>query len=328
MKERILEFLAVKQLAPELKGQVLCLVGPPGVGKTSIAMSMARAMNRKLARISLGGVQRRGGDPGPPQDLCGRHARPHHQRHQPGGSSNPLLLLDEIDKLGNDHRGDPASALLEVLDGEQNAAFRDHFLEVPFDLSDVLFITTANTTDTIPRPAAGPDGGHRAAQLHRRGEASDRQAPPAAQAAEAPRAGPRRQLKVSDGAIREMIACYTRESGVRVLERKMAALCRKAAMKLVDGNMQVWFTLQSEDLEEYLGAPRNSTRSARHCDQRVGVVNGLAWTSVGGELLEVEVNVVPGSGKVELTGNLGDVMKESAQAALSYIRSRAARAGH
>ena len=240
------------------------------------------------------------------------------------GSSNPLLLLDEIDKLGYDHRGDPASALLEVLDGEQNASFRDHFLEVPFDLSDVLFVTTANTTETIPRPLLDR------MEVIELNSYTDEEKLQIAKRhllpKELKRHGlARTQLKVSDGAIREMVASYTRESGVRVLERKMATLCRKAAMKLVEGTCKS-VSITERDLEEYLGAPRfHPEREA--LAQRVGVVNGLAWTSVGGELLEVEVNVVPGSGKVELTGNLGDVMKESAHAALSFIRSRASQLG-
>ena len=324
VKERILEFLAVKQLAPELKGQVICLVGPPGVGKTSIAMSMARAMNRKLARISLGGISDEAEIRGHRKTYVGAMPGRIINAISQSGSSNPLLLLDEIDKLGYDHRGDPASALLEVLDGEQNASFRDHFLEVPFDLSDVLFVTTANTTETIPRPLLDR------MEVIELNSYTDEEKLQIAKRhllpKELKRHGlARTQLKVSDGAIREMVASYTRESGVRVLERKMATLCRKAAMKLVEGACKS-VSITERDLEEYLGAPRfHPEREA--LAQRVGVVNGLAWTSVGGELLEVEVNVVPGSGKVELTGNLGDVMKESAHAALSFIRSRASQLG-
>lgn len=324
VKERILEFLAVKQLAPGLKGQILCLEGPPGVGKTSIAMSMARALNRKLARISLGGVHDEAEIRGHRKTYVGAMPGRIINAISQSGSSNPLLLLDEIDKLGYDHRGDPASALLEVLDGEQNASFRDHFLEVPFDLSDVLFVTTANTTETIPRPLLDR------MEVIELNSYTDEEKLQIAKRhllpKELKRHGlARTQLKVSDGAIREMVASYTRESGVRVLERKMATLCRKAAMKLVEGACKS-VSITERDLEEYLGAPRfHPEREA--LAQRVGVVNGLAWTSVGGELLEVEVNVVPGSGKVELTGNLGDVMKESAHAALSFIRSRASQLG-
>ncbi len=324
VKERILEFLAVKQLAPELKGQVICLVGPPGVGKTSIAMSVAGALNRKLARISLGGVSDEADIRGHRKTYVGSMPGRIIAAVNQAGSCNPLLLLDEIDKLGHDHRGDPASALLEVLDGEQNATFRDHFLELPFDLSDVLFITTANTTETIPRPLLDR------MEVIELPSYTDEEKLQIAKRHLIPKEMKRHglakgQLKITDDAIREMIASYTRESGVRILERRIAGVCRKAAMKLVsDGETAV--RVHVKDLQEYLGVPRyHPEREA--LKERVGVVNGLAWTSVGGELLEVEVNVVPGTGKVELTGNLGDVMKESAHAALSYIRSRSAQLG-
>lgn len=324
VKERILEFMAVKQLAPDLKGQVLCLVGPPGVGKTSIAMSMAKAMNRKLARLSLGGVSDEAEIRGHRKTYVGAMPGRIITAIGQAGSNNPLLLLDEIDKLGHDMRGDPASALLEVLDGEQNATFRDHFLELPFDLSDVMFITTANTTETIPRPLLDR------MELIELNSYTDEEKLQIAKRHLLPRQLKRHglsksQLKVSDGAIREIVASYTRESGVRVLERQLATLCRKTAMKLVEGTVKS-VSLSEKDLEQFLGAPRfHPEREA--LEERVGVVNGLAWTSVGGELLEVEVNVVPGTGKIELTGNLGDVMKESAHAALSYIRSRAVQLG-
>ncbi len=322
VKQRILEFVAVKQLAPELKGQVLCLVGPPGVGKTSIAMSMARAMNRKLARLSLGGVSDEAEIRGHRKTYVGAMPGRIISAINQAKSCNPVLLLDEIDKLGRDHRGDPSSALLEVLDGEQNASFRDNFLEVPFDLSQVMFITTANTTDTIPRPLLDR------MEVIELSSYTDEEKVQIAKKhllpKELKRHGlSRQQLKVSDGALREIIAAYTRESGVRVLERRLAAICRKAAMKVVAEEAKV-LKVTDKDLEEYLGVPKyHPERQA--LEERVGVVNGLAWTAVGGELLEVEVNVVPGSGKVELTGNLGDVMKESAHAALSFIRSQAGR---
>ena len=322
VKQRILEFVAVKQLAPQLKGQVLCLVGPPGVGKTSVAMSMARAMNRKLARISLGGVSDEAEIRGHRKTYVGAMPGRIISAVNQAQSCNPLILLDEIDKLGHDHRGDPASALLEVLDTEQNAAFRDNFLELPFDLSEVMFITTANTTDTIPRPLLDR------MEVIELSSYTDEEKVQIARRHLLPKQLKRHgltkaQLKVSDGAIREIIAAYTRESGVRVLERRLAAICRKAAMKVVSEQAKA-LKVTERELEEYLGVPRyHPERQA--LEERVGVVNGLAWTSVGGELLEVEVNVVPGSGKVELTGNLGDVMKESAHAALSYIRSQADR---
>ena len=324
VKERILEFVAVKQLAPELKGQIICLVGPPGVGKTSIAMSVARAMNRKLARISLGGVSDEAEIRGHRKTYVGAMPGRIISAISQAGSRNPLILLDEIDKLGHDHRGDPASALLEVLDGEQNAAFRDNFLELPFDLSEVMFITTANTTDTIPRPLLDR------MEVIELGSYTDEEKLQIAKRhlipKELKRHGlARQQLRLTDGAIRTILSAYTRESGVRVLERRIAAICRKAAMKLVEGKAQT-VRVTERDLEEYLGAPRYYPER-QALEERVGVVNGLAWTSVGGELLEVEVNVVPGTGRLELTGNLGDVMKESAHAALSYLRSQADRLG-
>lgn len=324
VKERILEFLAVKQLAPQLKGQILCLVGPPGVGKTSIASSVAKAIHRNMARISLGGVHDEAEIRGHRKTYVGAMPGRVIAAIQQAGSCNPLLLLDEIDKLGNDQRGDPASALLEVLDGEQNGTFRDHFLEVPFDLSDVLFITTANTLDTIPRPLLDR------MEVIELNSYTDEEKVQIAKRHLLPKELKRHgltkaQLKLTDDAIRALIRGYTRESGVRVLERELGALCRKAAMRVVsDGVKSVSVT--EKNLESYLGIPRYHPDRLPQTEQ-VGVVNGLAWTSVGGEILEVEVGVVPGSGKIELTGNLGDVMKESAHAALTYIRSRAPQLG-
>jgi len=324
VKQRILEFVAVKQLAPDLKGQIICLVGPPGVGKTSVAMSVAKAMNRKLARISLGGVHDEAEIRGHRKTYVGAMPGRIMTAVRQAGSKNPLLLLDEIDKLGSDHRGDPSSALLEVLDGEQNATFRDHYLEVPFDLSDVMFITTANTTETIPRPLLDRMEVIELTSYtdEEKMEIARRHLLPK----ELKRHGlSRGKLKLTDEALRRVITGYTKESGVRILERHIAALCRKTAMQLVENGVKS-ITITEEDLQSFLGVsryhPENTDRLGR-----VGVVNGLAWTQVGGELLEVEVNVVPGTGKVELTGNLGDVMKESAKAALSYIRSRAEQMG-
>ena len=319
VKDRILEFLAVKQLAPDLKGQIICLVGPPGVGKTSVAMSVAKSLNRKLARISLGGVHDEAEIRGHRKTYIGAMPGRIIAAIRQAGSMNPLLLLDEIDKIGADHRGDPASALLEVLDAEQNATFRDHYLEVPFDLSDVMFITTANTTDTIPKPLLDR------MEVIELSSYTDEEKLQIAKQHLLPKERIRHglkgtQLKITDDAIREIISGYTRESGVRVLERRLAAVCRKAAMKIVSGEKKS-IQVTGDTLEELLGV-RKYHPERQILNERVGVVNGLAWTSVGGELLEVEVNVVPGSGKVELTGNLGDVMKESAHAALSYIRTR------
>ncbi len=324
VKERILEFLAVKQLAPELKGQILCLVGPPGVGKTSIAMSIAKALGRKLARISLGGIHDEAEIRGHRKTYVGAMPGRMITAVRQAGSANPLLLLDEIDKLASSVHGDPASALLEVLDGEQNSAFRDHFLELPFDLSDVLFITTANTTDTIPRPLLD-----RMEVIELTSYTDEEKLQIAKRhllPKELARHGLKKsQMKITDDAIREVITAYTRESGVRVLERELGSLCRKSAMRVVtDGVKSVSIT--GDNLENYLGIRKYHPERLPKTEQ-VGVVNGLAWTSVGGELLEVEANVVPGTGKIELTGNLGDVMKESAHAALSYIRSRAPQLG-
>ena len=324
VKERILEFLAVKQLAPELKGQVLCLVGPPGVGKTSIAMSVARATGRKLSRISLGGVHDEAEIRGHRKTYVGAMPGRIIDGIRRAGSSNPLLLLDEVDKLASDIHGDPASALLEVLDGEQNATFRDNFLELPYDLSEVLFITTANTTSTIPRPLLDR------MEVIELSSYTDEEKLQIAKNYLLPKERKRHglkkpQLKLTDDAIREIITGYTRESGVRVLERELASVCRKAAMRIVSGESKQ-VSLTGDTVEELLGV-RKYHPERRETGSQVGVVNGLAWTQVGGDILQVEVNVVPGSGKVELTGNLGDVMKESAHAALSYIRSRAQQLG-
>lgn len=324
VKERILEFVAVKQLAPGLKGQIICLVGPPGVGKTSIAMSVAKAMNRKLARISLGGIRDEADIRGHRKTYVGAMPGRIIAGIRQAGSANPVLLLDEIDKVGSDHRGDPAAALLEVLDGEQNGTFRDHYLELPFDLSDVMFITTANTTDTIPKPLLDR------MEVIELPSYTDKEKLQIAKKHLLPRELKRHglsraQMKIGDGGLDELITGYTKESGVRQLERKLAALCRKAAAEIVKSDVkQISFT--EKNLAEFLG-PRRYHNEGLSKEPMVGVVNGLAWTSVGGELLEVEVNVVPGSGKVVLTGNLGDVMKESAKAALSYIRSRAVQLG-
>lgn len=324
VKERILEFLAVKQLSPDLKGPILCLVGPPGVGKTSIAMSIARALNRKLARISLGGIHDEAEIRGHRKTYVGAMPGRIINAIKQADSNNALVLLDEIDKLGNDQRGDPASALLEVLDAEQNSTFRDHFIELPFDLSNVMFITTANTTATISRPLLD-----RMEVIELPSYTDEEKLQIAKEyllPKELKRHGLKKsQVKVTDDAIREIIVSYTRESGVRVLERRLAALCRKSAMEIVENGTKT-IRVTGDKVEHFLGVRRFYPERLEKED-RVGVVNGLAWTSVGGTLLEVEANAIPGSGKIELTGNLGDVMKESALAAFTYIRSRATQLG-
>lgn len=324
VKERILEYVAVRQLAPDLKGQILCLVGPPGVGKTSIALSVARALGRKLARISLGGVHDEAEIRGHRKTYVGSMPGRILSGLRRAGSMNPVLVLDEIDKLGSDGRSDPTAALLEVLDPEQNAAFRDNFLELPFDLSQVLFITTANTLDTVPRPLRDR------MEIIELPSYTDLEKLHIAKGYLLPREQKRHglkksQLKLTDEAILRAITAYTREAGVRLLEQQLAKLCRKAAMEVVAKDVKV-VTITDKDLERYLGVPKYHPET-QALQSRVGVVNGLAWTEAGGELLEVEVNVMPGTGKVELTGNLGDVMKESAQTALSCVRSRWAQLG-
>ena len=319
VKERILELIAVRQINPDAKGKILCLVGPPGVGKTSIAISVAKAMNRKLSRLSLGGVRDEADIRGHRKTYIGAMPGRIIDAMIRSGSMNPLLVLDEIDKLSSDMRGDPASALLEVLDSEQNYAFRDHFLEIPVDLSRVMFITTANTTDTIPRPLLDR------MEVIELNSYTDEEKVEIAKRHLLPKqlkehGLKKSQLRLSDGALRKMIAAYTRESGVRVLERQIGRLCRKAAMQLVQGDVKR-VSITDKNLKDFLGVERY-TESVHITKDETGVVNGLAWTEVGGEILEVEVNVMDGSGKLELTGNLGTVMQESAKTALSCLRSR------
>jgi ATP-dependent Lon protease len=323
VKERILEFIAVRQMNPEAKGQIICLVGPPGVGKTSIAISVASALNRKLARLSLGGIRDEADIRGHRKTYVGAMPGRIINAISQSGSMNPLLLLDEIDKLGNDYRGDPASALLEVLDREQNSSFRDHFLEIPVDLSQVLFITTANTTSTIPRPLLDR------MEVIELTSYTDEEKLQIARRYLLPKqmkenGVPRAALRIGDDAVRALITGYTRESGVRSLERQIGSLCRKADMRLVEKTVKR-VTITEDNLHDFLGPQRYLP--PRLDRDPVGVVNGLAWTEAGGELLEVEVNVMEGTGKLELTGNLGDVMKESAHAAVSCIRSRASQLG-
>ena len=325
VKQRILETLAVRKMAPEMPPQIICLVGPPGVGKTSIAYSIARSLNRKMARIALGGVRDEAEIRGHRKTYVGAMPGRILQALIQAGSSNPLLLLDEIDKMGSDHRGDPSAALLEVLDAEQNKTYRDHYLEIPYDLSDVMFITTANTLDTVPRPLLDR------MEVIELNSYTDEEKLMIAKNHLLPKQMKKHgikkpQLRVTDDAIREIISCYTRESGVRKLERRFAEICRKTAMSILEQENPKRITVTGSNLETYLGIRRYLPDRLPGSDQ-VGLVTGLAWTSVGGETLEVEVNVMEGSGKLELTGNLGDVMKESAHAALSYIRANALKLG-
>ena len=320
VKTRILEFLAVRQLAPDNRGQILCFVGPPGVGKTSIASSIAKCLNRKLARISLGGVHDEAEIRGHRKTYIGAMPGRILTALTQAKSNNPLILFDEIDKLGSDYRGDPSAALLEVLDPEQNHAFRDNYLELPFDLSRCMFITTANTDETIPRPLLD-----RMEVIHL-DSYTDEEKVMIAKNHLLPKQRERHgikktQLRIPDSTLREVIACYTRESGVRRLEQELAKICRRTAMELVEHPETKRVTVTSANLEKYLGI-RKFLPDRLPEEDPVGLVNGLAWTSVGGEMLEVECNVVEGTGKLELTGNLGKVMQESVQAAVSYIRSR------
>lgn len=324
VKERILELLSVRSLAPNVKGQILCLVGPPGVGKTSIARSIAKSLGRKYTRISLGGVRDESDIRGHRRTYIGAMPGRIIAAMKLAKTKNPLMLLDEVDKLGNDFRGDPASALLEVLDSEQNHAFRDHYIEVPFDLSDVLFIATANSLDTIPAPLLDRmevielssytrEEKFHIAKSHLLHKQMKRHGLTASRA------------KIADDALYALIDNYTREAGVRSLERELASLLRKAAKQLVAGETEK-VVINNNNIVAYLGPRKHKPELIQSFDE-VGMVNGLAWTSVGGEMLQVEVIVMDGTGKLELTGSLGDVMKESAHAAVSYIRAHTEKYG-
>ena len=317
-KERILEYLASCQLKKNLKGPIICLVGPPGVGKTSLGRSIARATGRQFVRMSLGGVRDEAEIRGHRRTYIGSMPGRILAGMKDSGVNNPLFLLDEVDKLGKDWRGDPTSALLEALDPEQNNTFSDHYLEIPFDLSHVMFITTANVRSEIPRPLLDrmevieipsytEDEKYHIAtehlfpkQLAEHGITRD-------------------QLKITPAAMKGIIRGYTREAGVRELERRLAKICRKAGRDIVSGQ-QPPFKVGTDDLESYLGRRRYLDDSRKRRAQQ-GVACGLAWTEIGGELLEIEVQSLPGKGKFTITGKLGDVMKESVQAAYTWIRS-------
>ena len=330
VKERILEYLAVRVLTGKGRSPIICLVGPPGTGKTSIARSVATALNKKYVRICLGGIRDEAEIRGHRRTYVGAMPGRITNAVRQAGVRNPLLLLDEIDKVSSDYKGDPGSALLEVLDGEQNEAFRDHYVEIPIDLSEVLFIATANSTDTIPRPLldrmelieinsyTANEKFHIAREhlvkkaLHKNGIRED-------------------EVTFTDEALRAMIIRYTREAGVRGLERQIGAVCRKEARHILERRQKTGakkkdmkltdkVEITAENLEHYLGKPKYRQDKIAGKDE-AGIVRGLAWTSAGGDTLQIEVNMMPGEGKIDLTGQMGDVMKESARIALSYVRS-------
>ena len=324
VKDRIVENIAVRALQPDLKGQIICLVGPPGVGKTSIGKSIAKALGRNYARVSLGGIKDESDIRGHRKTYVGAMPGRIINAMKSAGSNNPLILLDEIDKMSNDMRGDPSSAMLEVLDSEQNTAFRDHYIEVPYDLSNVLFVTTANTTQTIDAPLLDRmevielTSYTREEKFH----IAKKHLIPKQLKANGLKAS---MLKIADTAVYAIIDSYTKEAGVRKLERFIASLCRKAAKEIVAGEA-VKVTVSAKNIEKYLGVKKYLDDDLAK-KAEIGVVNGLAWTSVGGVIMPLEAIVLDGKGTVEVTGSLGDVMKESAKIAVSYVRSVADRYG-
>ena len=318
VKERILEFLAVRQLTGKGEGPILCLVGPPGTGKTSIGRSIAEALGKKYIRMSLGGVRDEAEIRGHRRTYVGALPGRIASGMKKAGVKNPLIMLDEIDKVSSDYKGDTASALLEVLDSEQNSHFEDHYIEIPLDLSEVLFIATANDANTIPRPLLDRMEVIEITSYTENEKfhiAKDHLIPKQIKA----NGLKERQLMISDGAISDMITRYTREAGVRSLERQIAGICRKAARKVLE-EKQKQVEVTEENLKDFLGNEKYTVDPANDTDE-IGIVRGLAWTAVGGVTLQVEVNLMPGKGEFNLTGQLGNVMKESAQAGISYIRS-------
>lgn len=318
VKERMLEFLAVRNLTSKGESPIICLVGPPGTGKTSIARSVAKALDKKYVRISLGGVRDEAEIRGHRRTYVGAMPGRIVNGLRSAGMKNPLMLLDEIDKMSSDYKGDTASALLEVLDAEQNKKFRDHYVEIPIDLSEVLFIATANSVQDIPRPLLD-----RMELIEVTSYTENEKLHIAKEhllAKQMERNGIRpEQLAITDKAMAKIISGYTREAGVRNLERKLGEICRKAARPLYEGEKEK-IKVTEQNLEKFLGKEKYSFDKKNDTDE-VGIVRGLAWTSVGGDTLEIEVNIMPGKGEFQLTGQLGDVMKESAQAGISYIRS-------
>jgi ATP-dependent Lon protease len=325
VKERILEYLAVQSLVGKIKGPILCLVGPPGVGKTSLGRSIARATGRKFVRVSLGGVRDEAEVRGHRRTYIGALPGKIIQSMKKAGSSNPVFLMDEIDKMSTDFRGDPSSALLEVLDPEQNTSFNDHYLDLDYDLSKVMFITTANTLDRIPRPLQDRMEIIRIAgytELEKLSIAKkyllDKQKEANGLTAD--------NLVFTDNAILGVVRHYTKEAGVRSLEREIAAICRKVAVEVVRRDRNAHIQIGSKSLHKYLG-PVKFRYGKAETEVKIGVTTGLAWTELGGELLATEVTIMPGKGQLIITGKLGDVMQESAQAAMSYVRSRATELG-
>lgn len=324
VKTRVLEFLAVRTLNKQGQSPILCLVGPPGTGKTSIAKSIARALNKKYVRICLGGVQDEAEIRGHRRTYVGAMPGRIAAGMKQAGVKNPLMLLDEIDKVSSNYRGDTSAALLEVLDGEQNNRFRDHYIELPIDLSEVLFIATANDAHQIPRPLLDRMEIIEVTSYteNEKFHIAKEHLLPKQMEKNGLRPG---QLKISDNGLKQLIGCYTREAGVRSLERRLGELCRKSARKILENGQQT-VRITEKNMERFLGKPLYSVTMANENDE-VGIVRGLAWTSVGGDTLQIEVNVMPGKGELLLTGQLGDVMKESARAGITYIRSIVSRYG-